>query len=77
MAKSRLSNRASDVSTLQAWNIIISIFDSVNHTRFPKEDHIPDCASRDNQVRKGDRVECLELIKCRFINPNKQNCGVK
>jgi len=29
----------------------------VNHTRFPKEDHLPDCASRDNQVRKGDRVE--------------------
>ena len=35
-----------------------SIFDSVNHTRFPKEDHLPDCASRDSQVKKGDRVEC-------------------
>ena len=35
-----------------------SIFDSLNHIRFPKEDHLPDCASRDNQVKKGDRVEC-------------------
>ena len=29
----------------------------MNHTRFPKEDHLPDCASRDNQVKNGDRVE--------------------
>jgi len=29
----------------------------VNHTRFPKEDQLPDCASRDNQVKKGDRVD--------------------
>jgi len=29
----------------------------VSHTRFPKEDHLPDCASRDNQLRKGDRVD--------------------
>ena len=34
-----------------------SIFDSVNHTRFPKEDHLPDWASQDKQVKKGDRVE--------------------
>jgi len=34
-----------------------SIFDSVNHTRLPKEDHLPDCASRDNQVKTGDRVQ--------------------
>jgi hypothetical protein len=32
----------------------------VNHTRFPKEDHIPECASRDNQVKRGDRVEYIE-----------------
>jgi hypothetical protein len=35
----------------------------VNHTRFPKEDHLPDCASWDNQVKKGDHVEC-ELRIC-------------
>ena len=29
----------------------------MNHTRFPKEDHLPDYASRDNQVKKGDRVD--------------------
>jgi hypothetical protein len=33
-----------------------TIFDSVNHTRFPKEDHLPDWARRDKQVTKGDRV---------------------
>jgi hypothetical protein len=33
----------------------------MNHTCFPKEDHIPDRACRENQVKKGDRVECLEL----------------
>ena len=30
----------------------------MNHTRFPKEDHLPDWARRDNQVQKGGRVEC-------------------
>ena len=35
------------------------MFDSVNHTRSLKEDHLPDCASRDNQVKKGDRVACV------------------
>jgi len=29
----------------------------MNHTRFPKEDHLPDCANRDNQVKNGDRVD--------------------
>jgi len=29
----------------------------VNHTRFPKENHLPDRARRDNKVTKGDRVE--------------------
>jgi len=28
----------------------------VNHTRFPKEDHLPERARRD-KVTKGDRVE--------------------
>ena len=30
----------------------------MNHTRFPKEDHLPDWARRDNQIKKGDPVEC-------------------
>jgi len=29
----------------------------MNHTRFPREDHLPDSARRDNKVTKGDRVE--------------------
>ena len=31
--------------------------DSVNHTRFPKEDRLPDWARRDNKVTKGGRVD--------------------
>jgi len=31
----------------------------VNHTRLPKEDHLPDCARRDNKVTNGDREEAL------------------
>ena len=31
----------------------------MNHTRFPKKDHLPDWPRQDNEVRKGDRVECL------------------
>jgi len=37
--------------------IIKTICNSVNHTRFPKDDHLPDWARRDNKVTKGDRVE--------------------
>jgi len=33
------------------------MFDSLNYTRFPIEYHLPDSASRDNQFKKGDRVE--------------------
>jgi len=29
----------------------------VNHTRFPKEDHPPDWARRENKVTKGDSGE--------------------
>ena len=29
----------------------------MNHTRFPREDHLPDWARRDNNVTKGDRVD--------------------
>jgi len=31
----------------------------VNHTRLPKEDHLPDSARRDNKDTKGDRVYCV------------------
>jgi hypothetical protein len=31
--------------------------DPVNHTRFPKEDHLPDWVCRDKHGNKGDRVE--------------------
>jgi len=31
--------------------------DSVNHTHFPKEDHIPDLVCWNKHGNKGDRVE--------------------
>ena len=36
--------------------------DLVNHTHFPKEDHLPYWARRDNQVKKGDRVQFVGVI---------------
>ena len=30
----------------------------MNHTRLPKEIHLPDWARRDNHITKGDRVDC-------------------
>ena len=33
----------------------------MNHTCFPREDHLPDWARRDNQVKKGDRVVCIYI----------------
>jgi hypothetical protein len=38
-------------------NITKTKCDSVNHTHFPEEDHLPDWARRDNKVTKGDRAE--------------------
>ena len=41
-----------------------SIFDTPNHAPFPKEAHLPDRASRDNQVKKKGRScrkFCFEL----------------
>ena len=35
--------------------------DSVNHTRFPKEDHLPDWVCRDKHGNKGERVEKVSL----------------
>ena len=37
--------------------IIKTLCHSVNHTRLPKEDHLPDWACRDNRVIQGDRVD--------------------
>ena len=37
--------------------------DLVNHTHFPKEDHLPDWAHRDYQVKKGDRVQLTQHEK--------------
>ena len=31
----------------------------MNHTRFPKEDHLPEWTRWDSQVKKCDRVEYL------------------
>jgi hypothetical protein len=39
-----------------------TIFDLLNHTRFPKEDHLSDWTRRDNQVKKGD---CVEWVNSR------------
>jgi len=34
----------------------------VNHTRFPKEDHLQDWGCRDNQVKRGDRVDTVSIV---------------
>ena len=31
----------------------------MNHTRFPKENHLPEWERRDNKIKKGDRAEDL------------------
>jgi len=46
-----------DDDNISEKTVIKTICVSVNHTRFPKEDHLPDWARRDNKVTKGDRVE--------------------
>ena len=33
----------------------------MNHTRFPKEDHLPDSARGDNQVKKSYRVDYIKV----------------
>ena len=45
------------------------MFDSVNQTRLPKEDRLPDCESRDNRDKKGDRVEDLVIRVWLFYVP--------
>jgi len=45
----------------------------VNHTRFPKEDHLPDRACRDNKVTKGYRVEAaLGLQRLYRVLPKQE-----
>ena len=39
--------------------------DSVNHTRFSKEKHLPYWARRGNKDKKGDRVEHITFSSCR------------
>ena len=41
--------------------------DSVNQTRFPKEDHLPDWARRNNIVTKGDRVDNVLESSCNVM----------
>jgi len=36
--------------------------DLVNHTHFPKEDHVPDWVCRDKHGNKGDGVENLQFV---------------
>jgi Flp pilus assembly protein TadB len=38
----------------------------VNHTRFPKEDHLPDWARRDNKVTKGDVQNMIQALERGF-----------
>jgi len=52
----------------------------VNHTRLPKDDHLPDWARRDNQVKKGYRVEKWRpnsghemVVNLNMNNPKCQN----
>ena len=39
----------------------------MNHTHFPKEDHLPDWVRRDNKGTKGDRVDIVLEIWIRVI----------
>ena len=41
--------------------IIKTICDSVNHTRFLKKDYLPDWARQDNKVIKGDHVKNIYI----------------
>ena len=49
--------------TINKEEIIKTKRDSVNHTRLPTEDHLPDWALRDNKVTKGDRLEYKYITK--------------
>ena len=47
--------------------MIKTICDSVNHTRFAKEEHLPDWARRDNIVTKGNRVDYFIIPKPNYL----------
>ena len=47
----------------------------MNHTRFPKEDHLPYWARRDNKDTKGDRVDYLVCSVAIYMQTsNVQHC---
>jgi hypothetical protein len=53
-----------------------TICDSVNHTRFPKEKHLPYWARRGNKDKKGDRVEYVSHRANAYENHSLINvCG--
>jgi hypothetical protein len=43
----------------------------VNHTRFPKEDHLPDWARRDDKVKKGGQLNTDDTRKLYKSKPYK------
>jgi len=47
--------------------MIKTVCDSVNHTRFPKEDHLPDWAWRDKNVTKDDRADSVKLAVIKLL----------
>ena len=50
----------------------------MNYTRFPKVDHLPDCAHRDKKVMKGDRVDYIPYMKyCLYIKNYKHGDSMK
>ena len=56
--------------------------DSVNHTRFPKEDHVPDSVCRDKHGNKGGRVQAITDKSGTVQNKSVEtvaidgNCGI-
>jgi len=36
--------------------------DWVNHTRFPKEDHVPDWVCRDKRDKHGNKGDCVRTV---------------
>jgi hypothetical protein len=46
---------------------------SVNHTRFPEEDHIPDWVCRDEHGNKCDRVQAEQFFTYLYLNTKTQD----
>jgi len=40
----------------------------MNHTRFPKEDHLANWARRDKKDTKGDRIDCNSVERNNFLS---------